>query len=561
MALQLQPDGTYRESTTGAIYTADDLKLESVQRVLGTTSGVGGETVTEDQIRAIFDRLGVPYGAHTDGTFEDPDARIARLVSEVNAGRSLESIEAALIDYVAKRGTTLGSDAEIESQIRAIFDKLGIPYGWHSDGTFEDPDARIARLVREVKAGRTLADIEFQLQDALSDVGGFKVGVLHGGRLVKVDRAGLLDTYAFVYQIPGSDKYVAFVVEGGAKQLSGILGPTWISQLSGTVADQWWDQNVLAETADLSLVLGAEGTWNAVWGELVSNAGLAAGSADPTILGQLFSDPEIQSILAQALIGNFTDQQLTASLRNSTAYKTILFPGIETFIQMGSANPEDDWAQYFDTVRAASAQAGITVDRAMIAQLLRAGVSEQAYAASIPMYVRASQSEGFFNTFSQWVGAELGRTLDFETWLDFLEGKAPADLYAVYEKATLQFAAEQVAPGLAGQASLIERIAEGTDLSEAAARSSFLNAGQLVRQLDRAILLNKYGLTDDDLVALEFGIAPASGRSLDEVARRTRQAIEEEKLLGAPKQSFFVGFDERGIPTRPGLAPLAPLGG
>lgn len=55
---------------------------------------------TEAQIRRIFDQHGVSYGQHRDGSFEDPDTRIARLAA---SGRSLAEIEQS-VSGIAEHG-------------------------------------------------------------------------------------------------------------------------------------------------------------------------------------------------------------------------------------------------------------------------------------------------------------------------------------------------------------------------------------------------------------------------------------------------------------------------
>lgn len=437
--------------------------------------------------------------------------------------------------------------------------------GWYTAAGIPKSAEDINRITSEINSGtRTIASVQYWItgpglatlpDDAPLPAGSdgsetSATGILYGGSLVRVVRPGQVDTWAIIYTYQGIS--TAFTVP--VEELPGIFGDNWAGYIGGTVTEEWWDANVTVETDDLSPILGQSGTWIGLWNELTSAASLAAGSADPTITGQVMNDPEVKAILAQAMIGNWSDQQIQAAMRGTQIYQTVLYPGISNFIAMGSTNPEEDWSQYWETIRAAAAQAGITVDRNLIGTLLNDGVSEQAFAASIPMYVRASQSSGFFSIFNEWTEGELGQSLDFETWLDFLEGKAPPDLYAIYEKATLQFSAEQVSSDLADP-SLIARIAEVTDLSEGQARTTFLNAAQIVRQLDRVLLLNKYGLTEDDLISLEFGIQATSGRPLDEIAARADQAIKEEKLLGAPKGTFNTDAYGRRI----GLSALNPI--
>jgi TP901 family phage tail tape measure protein len=53
----------------------------------------------------------------------------------------------------------------IEQQVRGLFEKHGVKPGRHADGSWEDPSARIGRLVADINAGRrTLAQVEASIR-------------------------------------------------------------------------------------------------------------------------------------------------------------------------------------------------------------------------------------------------------------------------------------------------------------------------------------------------------------------------------------------------------------
>lgn len=71
----------------------------------------------------------------------------------------------------------------------------------------------------------------------------------------------------------------------------------------------------------------------------------------------------------------------------------------------------------------------------------------------------------------------------------------------------------------------------------------------------------KYGLRRGELIDASMGIAPSSGRSIQQVRNLARKAAIEEGYMDDPKTQLFVGYNPRtGSPFRPGLNPLSPEG-
>ena len=107
---------------------------------------------------------------------ETADQRVARIVTELRGGRTFTDLQASLDRLSGTVSPPSGSEPAgtpapgtvptpnpadpIVADVRAVFDRYGVTYGQHADGTLEDPNTRINRLVADIKAGRlTLADL------------------------------------------------------------------------------------------------------------------------------------------------------------------------------------------------------------------------------------------------------------------------------------------------------------------------------------------------------------------------------------------------------------------
>jgi hypothetical protein len=106
--------------------------------------------VTAAQIREIFERHGVPLEFYLNPSGESVDARIARMVQEVNSGqRSILDIEQSVIGL--KKAGALGGYGTMEERVAQLFEQSGVPGGF---GSTEDAQARIQRVANEVTSGQ-----------------------------------------------------------------------------------------------------------------------------------------------------------------------------------------------------------------------------------------------------------------------------------------------------------------------------------------------------------------------------------------------------------------------
>ena len=124
--------------------------------------GSNTEYSTAARIRDLFTRYGVPIASSA----ETEEQRLARIVREVESGRSLSNVEAS-VRYIAGKqpGGTTGPGTTTQpstgtysttDRIRDLFTRYGVTIA--SAG--ETEAQRLARITREVEGGRSLSSVE-----------------------------------------------------------------------------------------------------------------------------------------------------------------------------------------------------------------------------------------------------------------------------------------------------------------------------------------------------------------------------------------------------------------
>lgn len=390
-------------------------------------------------------------------------------------------------------------------------------------------------------------------------------GVMPGGELVRVEREGQDDLWIMRYEYPpGSGQYVAWEFDN-LEQVGQVFGEDWAARVGVTVIDETSFEQSTSLLDGVAEITGLDTAFVEFMDDATREAALSLGLTDPTILGAMANDPEIQAIIAEATLGGWSNDEarIRGELRGTTFWTEVLYPGIETFYDMGSTTPEEDWLRYSRQMEGALRSLGFDVTteefRQEIGAYLEAGVDAELAAAMVPTFQRAQTSEQFAEILDKWLRQETGQELDFDAWFDVLAGEAPADINLVVEAATLQYAAEQASFQIADET--ITRLAEQTQMSEREAAAAFQSVqDQLLALGDEG--LARYGLTRDDLLSDAAGIESLSGRSNSEIRQLASKTATELSLADDRKLNLYVGYNPRtGTPNRPGALATAQEGG
>ena len=394
-------------------------------------------------------------------------------------------------------------------------------------------------------------------------------GVLSGGTLTRIDRADGTQLWGMTYVVNGIEHVFTFdSVEAMQTQLgndavtSGKYGFMTMTEDNLNDGDTW----LLGDAASMA---GQQGSYNVWFGSAMTEAALEAGVRNPGAIGDFLSQPEVQRILAEGAVGEWSDLRIQAELRTTDYFQNTLYPGITTFMNQGIPNPEAAYWSYMNSVTGSLSALGYAQDadgtyKSKIGEMLGAGISASAFNTFTPTFVRAEQSPEFAAALNKWTEQDLGVSITFEDWFDVLAGNAGPELSQVVEKATLTFAAEQTGTSLSD--AQISRLAGATEISEAQMRVAFNTAEEALLSVGRRDLA-RFGLTEEALVSAAFGVESVGSDPLSsdggaftaaEVQKRARKAAKELGIQDDRKAQFFVGFDSFGAPTRQGLSASAP---
>jgi peptidoglycan hydrolase-like protein with peptidoglycan-binding domain len=386
-------------------------------------------------------------------------------------------------------------------------------------------------------------------------------GVLGGGTLTRVTREGADDIWMMSYEWPvGSGQWLSWQFDS-ADQVAATFGAGWQTAVPfQTKSESFLDETQLLGSADQ--IVGVSGSFFTMMSDAMRQAAVTAGVSDPSLAGQIASDPEWQSIIAKAAIGGWTEEQIMADLRRTDLWTQTLYPGIESLYGR-TAEPEVAWVNYARNVEQALFGMGYERDsdgsyRSTIGEMLDRGISDSLFVEAAPTFLRAEQSTNYRDALNLWTQERLGVDLDFADWFDVLDGRAAPEIGEVLELAQLQYAANVT--GISASMDLISRVGADADLTEAEAFGAFNEAERNLLGLgDEA--LGRYGLTVDELVSAAAGITTDSGRSIEQVRLMARKAAFELGVADDAGTELFVGFSERGTPERPGLTALSPVRG
>ena len=388
----------------------------------------------------------------------------------------------------------------------------------------------------------------------LSTPGSEPDGVLGGGDLVRVNRDDGSSFLALRYVYNGIEHLYSFDSdEQAVKALGGIGGAIDINEDTVDDGDTWLLGDALG-------FVGQEGTYVGYFENVMQEAALEAGVMNPGKIGEYFSQPEVQRIIAEGEAGDWSTDRIQAALRDTDYYQTVLYPGILNIMESGEggSNPEAVWMEYAKTVENSLDKLGYERDDdgsfgSKVGEMLDKGITDDAFNDAASVFIRAEQNPEFANVLNQWVEADGLPSLEFSDIFDVLEGTTDPELEAIVEKAIIQFQAE--ATGFALDPTQITRLANLTQFSETQIQTGFSTAeNQLLALAGRGEL---YGLDESALVSAAFNLESDSGTA-NETRRLARKAILERGLSDDRKAQFFGSFDSSGKPFRPGLTAGAP---
>ncbi len=465
----------------------------------------------------------------------DP-ARIQGFADELERGdgRTMEKLRSDILEHMV-------GDERIRTYVQKQFDDRGLTYD----------DARLDRITGEfLTDGRSFKEFGETLDKFVPDTAEESADgkFLDGGQVRKVvNNGGQDDYYVITYEHPPGSGNYAFYVIGNQDKLDAIgsdftFGPDILDE---DEMIPWLDGG------DVNEVLNIEGTWAGFYDDAVRDAGIAAGITDPTRWGDAVKDPDIAKVLADAAMGDWTDEQYLAALRNQPYYYETLYPGIQ-FLYEGSTSPEADYAMYTQNVDQTLKQLGIAKDAdgtygSQYPKMLEAGITDTQFATFGQVYKQAQTNIGFADSLNKWTSKYTGASIEsFEDYFDVLAGNAPAEILEIAEIAGLQYMADNQGFQITDQE--LELLGADTGLDQA-------QAGQLFSSTSKALLalgdsgLRRGGLSSNDILQAQAGI----GGNSEAIKLRMSKLARELGIEDDPTAAIFTDFNREGAPIKKGL--------
>lgn len=235
------------------------------------------------------------------------------------------------------------------------------------------------------------------------------------------------------------------------------------------------------------------------------------------------------------------------------------FPGLEAFEDVG-LNIVESVTSFLEletgikrlTVRDGGDPDLITP--AMVGDLIKQGHSLTDVQFVYNAFDRMERNAGALAAFNDVLAARGMDPLSEDDQFSFMAGTAPAELYNIWEEASLHQAAIDAGIDIGVQGAIaLAQATEGLTSYDSALEGLNVAATNLLRFRNQ-LALDQYDLDEQDLIDLSLGVAPQSGRSQADIARNIDRAVRSAQASTAQRSNPFVTFTQEGVPQAGSLA-------
>ena len=266
-------------------------------------------------------------------------------------------------------------------------------------------------------------------------------------------------------------------------------------------------------------------------------------------------DGKVTDLLYIAVAENKSQEWLIDQIAKLPSFQE-RFPGIQSFENLGLTTIEavTGFLELETGVKEMVMRDG--GDPASITPAIIGGIVGKGHSLTDVQFVFASfdkmeKNAGALAAFNEVLAVRGMDPLDEDGQFDFMAGLAPAELYDVWEEASLHRAA--IDAGLDLGVSGAISVAAGTEglTSYDQALEGLNNAARNLLQFRNQLALDQYGLEEQDLIDLSLGIAPSSGNSQADIARNIDKAVRSAQAnVQGQRANPFVRFTEEGVPQQ-----------
>ena len=500
------------------------------------------------------------------------EARIAGWIDEINngsgRGRSITQLREDIFEHV------VGHD-RVREHVRKEFEKRGIEIATEQ----ETEDERLDRIMGELTSGeRTFADLGESLDPfaTIKDQGGGvttenevpeeekKAEEGTGGKsddtvsiLTSKDMRWYFDTssgkWYVSYKLPGSERHLFFEATGS--QLDAIFGegqrPAGYESIE-TLSDLT-DREGFSFGGDITEVHG-EGTFEADVEKVIALA-LDEGTL-PEWAG---NDPAVHDLLYIATTEGKSQEWLIEELSKLPSFKA-RFPNLDAIKATGLTTTEavEGFLELEQGVKALVVRDGgdpTTVNPDTIGDLVAKGHSLTDVQHVFETFDIMEKNQGALDAFNEVLAARGIPPLDEEGMFEFMAGRAPKELYDIWEETSLNRAAKDAGLDIDVSGAIdLARRTEGLT-SYGSALEGLSEAASNILRFRGEIGLEQFGLNQEDLVDLSLGLPPSSGMSQADIARNMERAFASAQAKRTrARVNPFKRFTTEGTPQQSSLS-------
>ena len=200
-----------------------------------------------------------------------------------------------------------------------------------------------------------------------------------------------------------------------------------------------------------------------------------------------------------------------------------------------------------------------TVTPLRIKQLTTQGHSLDVVAQSVSIWKRMRAHAPALKAFNNILMSQGKQGMNGKAMYKFLKGEAPADVYDIYEAASLREAATQFGLKDLFSAQDAMRVALQTPgmATLESASEAMRNAADLLLRMRHEVDVQKFGITHEELIDMSLGVAPRTGRSEAEIQEAVNRAMQSAAAwISRSRSQPYRGFSDTGTPQARSLGSL-----
>jgi len=220
------------------------------------------------------------------------------------------------------------------------------------------------------------------------------------------------------------------------------------------------------------------------------------------------------------------------------------FPHINQIMASGNLSLADSitgFLEYEAGVTQALSVSGLATDAVtpeLIGSLIEGNHSLTEIATTTATFKRMQDYAPAMDAFNQILQQQgMAPITTIGGMFEFMNGEAPADVYEVYEASSLAEAAQGAGLGDVFSAEDAINAAISGDYSLESASAAFSSAANMLLRLRNEVDLGAYGLNADELIDINLGRVPQSGRNSAEIEDSIGRAIQSAKGSLKKRQS------------------------